>query len=197
MPGGKEERRPFLVGLAGCQRRIGTTTQALQICHYLLRRGERACYIESNDTNYLAGIVALYKNIRRKEKNGALYWEGLLLYSGAACDKWKEEGFKFIVTDFGSMSEKAFDKSAFIKQDVKIIACGAKANEIFLLEERLLEYREEKIQYLFSFVPERDRKMIRYMMGEKGRDSHFSGFCWDPTEYSSGTDGYYRAILNG
>ena len=51
------------VGIVGCQPRIGTTTQALQLTLCLMHMGYNAAYVEMGEKDYIEKLDALYQGI--------------------------------------------------------------------------------------------------------------------------------------
>lgn len=51
------------VGIVGCQPRIGTTTQALQLTLCLMHMGYNVAYVEMGERDYIEKLDALYQGI--------------------------------------------------------------------------------------------------------------------------------------
>ncbi|MGW8956304.1 hypothetical protein [Paenibacillus sp. NPDC055715] len=55
------------IAIAGCDRRVGVTTTAINLVCWINAHGGSACYVEANTNNYLAHIIHLYLNQKRQE----------------------------------------------------------------------------------------------------------------------------------
>ena len=67
------------VGIVGCQPRIGTTTQALQLTLCLMHMGYNAAYVEMGERDYIEKLDALYQGITI-DKNDIIYCQSIPLY---------------------------------------------------------------------------------------------------------------------
>ena len=56
------------VGIVGCQPRIGTTTQALQLTLCLMHMGYNVAYVEMGERDYIEKLDALYQGITIDKK---------------------------------------------------------------------------------------------------------------------------------
>lgn len=162
------------VGVAGTQSRIGTTTQAIQIVQYLKAKGYKACYIELNHTEYLdfsprsgeiqgATLVEKYRLWNELPKHSAqkLSYKGVEMFSGQEqLSELKNQNYDFYVYDYGSFMEREFDRTAFLKDDVKIIVAGAKAQEFDYLDRFLSVPSYKDVGVILSFVPEEEQSEV-------------------------------------
>ena len=68
------------VGIVGCQPRIGTTTQALQLTLCLMHMGYNVAYVEMGERDYIEKLDALYQGITI-DKNEIIYCQSIPLYT--------------------------------------------------------------------------------------------------------------------
>ena len=183
----REERKERIgefktIAIMGTCHRIGTSTQALQIVKYLQTKGYKACYVEMN--NYL------YPNMQfsRKEKPEVTYAlktklaydyeyeddalglvtvEGVdMYYKEDRLSEVAEKGYDFYVYDYGVYTERDFNKASFLKDDIKLIACGANTVELDYTLNILQNISYNKANLIFSFTAENDREEILGLMDE-------------------------------
>lgn len=194
------------VGIAGAQNRVGTTTQALQIVKYLQYMGHRACYVEMNGTKYFdmsgkdgsdrqVSFAEKYQLWTESENNKAkVTFEGVDLYFGPeGISESMKQGYVYYVYDYGSVTDRDFDRTAFLKDDIQIFTGGAKQAEFdYLL--RMLDipvFLDACI--LLSFVPEKEEESILRLLHEyrikRGSNRHrpimFCDYCPDPFVFSN------------
>ncbi len=194
------------IGIAGSQNRVGTTTQALQIVKYLQYMGHRACYVEMNGTKYFdmsgkdgsdrqVSFAEKYQLWTESENNKAkVTFEGVDLYFGPeGISESMKQGYVYYIYDYGSVTDRDFDRTAFLKDDIQIFTGGAKPTEFdYLL--RMLDipvFLDACI--LLSFVPEKEEESILRLLHEyrikRGSNRHrpimFCDYCPDPFVFSN------------
>ena len=194
------------VGIAGAQSRVGTTTQALQIVKYLQYMGHRACYVEMNGTRYfdMSGKDGSDRQVSFAEKyrlwtecessRAKVTFEGVDLFFGPeGISESMKQGYDYYVYDYGSVTDRDFDRTAFLKDEIQIFTGGAKPAEFdYLL--RMLDipvFLEACI--MLSFVPEKEEESILRLLHEyrikrgsnRNRPIMFCDYCPDPFVFSS------------
>ena len=118
------------IAVAGVQSRIGTTTQAMQIVGYLKIMGYTVAYVDLTEKLYLEQIQKLYKGVSIKEGGKGILYNDIEMYSSIS--ELKGETYDFLVKDYGNMKEN-FNRVSYLEQDIQIICCGAKPNEMLRL----------------------------------------------------------------
>ncbi|NCE98109.1 hypothetical protein [Emergencia sp. 1XD21-10] len=201
-----ELKKSHSIGVAGSQSRVGTSTQALQIVQYLKFKGYKACYIEQNHVQYLdtsgssgalqnATLVEKYRIWNDVPKNSfeKLTYKGVDMYAGQeAFAKLQSEKYDFYVYDYGNILDRDFDRTAFLKDDIRIITAGAKATEFDYLMRFLSVPSYSDAGIVLSFVPETEQsevlKPIVHMKNWSEKDGRvlvFAPYTPDPFLLSS------------
>ena len=166
------------IGIAGCMSRIGTTTQALQLVQVLKNIEKKVCYSEDNEKKYLERLVELYN--RAEDKKNMIKFSNIEMYKPGFADRVKEKSYDVMVRDFGNIDRKTFNRIKFEEQDIKVIVCGSKPNEIFKLEPLLRNPLYDNAYFVFTFVPPEDKISIMAMMGSRKNRCFFAGITLDP-----------------
>ena len=193
--GGEEEKVSNTIAVGGVMPRIGTTTQAIQIAMYLQDIGYQTCYVEMNTSGYLNGMCQLYRGIKRR--NGCLEYKKLIFYDREGFQKVSKERAVFMVKDYGCIKEPLFEEMSLLEQEIKLLVCGIKANEILDTELAIERFGEKCDGFLFNFVSSEDRKWIKRMMGEKAKKTYFTDFAPDPFTYTLSCAAVYQSFLWG
>ena len=138
------ERSYKTIGVAGAIHRIGTTTQAIQMVKFLISKGYKACYIEVNETkyknilikqaeqyiSYAEKVKIAFEVEKDDEELGFISYEKVdMLYKPDKLASIEEE-YDFYVYDYGTYSDRGFNKAAFLKDDITIFVTGANPTEI-------------------------------------------------------------------
>ena len=167
------------IGLAGTISRIGTTTQALQFVRFLSEVKSFACYIEMNDHSYVEKALELYSGAV-KQKSGAISFMDMDLYTKETAMAAQKKTYDYLVKDYGSLTDSSFQRVSFREQNIKILVCGSKPNEIFTLEERLKDRAFDDAFFIFSLSPEEDKESVLEMMEERQKRTFFASIQTDP-----------------
>lgn len=172
------------IGIAGSQNRIGTTTQAMQMILCLQRLEYKAAYIEMGNQGYLADLKDLFEEeVQENEKTGSVFFQEVELYRSGDIVTANNQGYDFIVKDYGAVTDPQFQKLSFLEQDIKIIVGGIKANEIVFAENILKERCYEGVKYIFSFVPSHELQNIKMNMRKFKVRTYFASYAPDPFVY--------------
>lgn len=178
------------VAVCGVQPRIGATTQALQIVGYLQMMGYSAAYVELNAQGYIDNMRKLYRNIIARE-NSIVYNQLEMFRDAINVDG----DYDFIIKDYGSMDDDAFNKVSFLEQDVQLICAGVKPNEIFRVNDVLRQQVYNGAKFMFSFVPPDEKEGIVQLMGSRGNKTYFANYNPEPFVYDVTMNKHYRTIL--
>lgn len=183
------------IGMAGSLRRIGTTTQAVQLVMFLKIMGMKAAYIEMNSYGFVHQIQELYDGVKQNKKTAALEYKGVSFYTKDQLGTAMGQDFDYLVKDYGNCQDKDFQQVSFMEQDRSVIVAGIKPNEIFDFQILLEEGSFPKARYIFSFVPREDRDVVRELMEDKAQLTWFADYTPEMFRYDNGSGRMYKAIL--
>ncbi len=187
------------IGFAGTQSRIGTTTQAIQCVKYLQLLGYTACYVQLNQTQYFdlshrSGKVRAVSYVEKcaawydERKGPAVVYGGVDLYESQEALTEAQEIYDYYVYDYGAVFDRDFDRTAYIKDDVKILVGGGKVQEYDALERIIGLPPYASCSVILSFMPEGndDRNdALRLLTAAGGnRPIVFTGYTPDPFVFS-------------
>lgn len=200
------------IGIAGSQRRIGTTTQAIQMAKYIQSIGYRVALVELNDNRYEN------RQLTRKEKQQLSFFEktrlmfepeideperGYIRYQGVDA-YYKQElltdildaGYDFYVYDYGVYKSGGFNKTAFLRDDMQFFAVGANTAEIDFAYEIATDISYQKASLIFSFTLEADRDEIKDLFTDidAGDRCYFTEYT--PNPYLLTDFELYEKLLN-
>ena len=192
------QKRKLSVAVCGASSKIGSTTQALQICKYLGSIGYKACYIEMNNSGYYETLLELYSDSEYttneslgliKYGNVDIYYKKRLITSILKLD------YDFFVYDYGTYQSNHFEEISFLEKDIRIFVCGYKPNEFIETNNVIANTMDIQCHYIFNFIPEDDRSSMKELMMEKTEFTHFANACMDPYFYSTSNNKTYEAIF--
>lgn len=184
------------IGIAGALSRIGTTTQAIQIVKYLTLIGYKACYIQMNCHPFIDAIAAIYTDCQENQDMGLVQYLSVDMYKTDKINEILKMGYDYYIKDYGVYASKDFENLSFLEQDINIVVAGAKPDELYHIENLLQRSYYNDISYIFSFIPEADKKDLLEMMEEKSNRTYFADYSPDPFVYSSQSDDMYKKLLN-
>lgn len=140
------------VAVAGCQRRVGTTTTAANLAHWIQAHGGTVCYLENNLNKHLAYVLKLYAD--RPQGN---HYEigGVDYYFTDELDK----EYNFIITDCGELA--APPQVVFTEADLRLLCGSAMPYELSHLQDAVARCRGMKVSTLGLYVPMDIRQLVR------------------------------------
>lgn len=162
------------IGVAGVCHRIGTTTQAIQIVKYLNLKGYKACYIDLNENKYVdfsrttgerkeigfTEKVASWFDLEKKDDAiGMVSYSGVdMFYNHHQIPEVLKMGYDYYVYDYGVYTDQQFNKTSFVREDLKIFVVGSSPTELdYTLDvAENLFYSDSKILFSFTDAGERD-----------------------------------------
>lgn len=101
----KAEYKYTSIGVAGTLSRIGSTTQALHIVKYFIAKGYKACYIQLNDSSYIADLKEWWDADVSDDLTGKLTYEGIdHFYKIEQLAEVKKMGYDYYVYDYGALT---------------------------------------------------------------------------------------------
>lgn len=181
------------IGVLGVCKRIGTTTQAVLLFEYLRLRNKKVCYLELNNNNFIDNISKLYSNVMYDKNKHKIVFEKKEFYTFLGYKDIKVQAYDYIIKDYGEFSEDIYKLHSFFEEDIKIIVAGSKANEIFYLE-KILKYKDMDFNYIFNFVPKKERIVIKNMLEKESKKIYFSNLNEDMFLFEE-KDPLYKLIV--
>jgi len=144
------------IAVAGSQRRVGATTTAANLAHWIVEHGGSACYLESNEHRHLAYILRLYAG----EPNGNHYEiGGVDYYFTDEMDK----AYNFIIADCGELADKP--QAAFRDANLRLLCGSAMPYELAHLQNAADRCMGFPITVLGMAVPEDIQELLCSAIG--------------------------------
>lgn len=182
-------RNATTIAVCGAGHRIGTTSQAMQLCLYVKAMGYKAAVIEMAEScltpyTQISDEVVLFdtKHFRI---------EGTDIYNDKTCILTAKTKYDYLILDYGAFGEMS-EVADYLRNDILVAVCGAKPSEVDLVSD-ILRVDNGTIHYVFSFVPQRDRNDILKSMSPFDVRTYFAGWTPDYFLYS-GNDELYGHI---
>mgnify|MGYP000009508537 FL=1 len=176
------------IAVAGTEKHIGVTTQAILITMFLKGLNMNACYICSNDKNEVKNLEKLDGVVK---KNGFFSYNGIDLYSNDSKIDAMQYGYDFYIYDYGVLDESTLDN--FMSKEVKVIVGGTKPWEyddtfraIFLLKEM------QDINYIFNFASNQEKAKIRKLLSKVIKHIYFSDYTTDTFNNNINAETYHE-----
>ncbi len=137
------------IGIAGAQKRIGTTHMAFRLCSYFNTKNISCLYIEQNNSRCIWRIKNRYYELKKEQD--IIKFKGIPMVSYDEEDIADLSEYNIIVRDYGNLNIQ--NKEEFLKSHVKILILGAKDWELGFSEDALEIVSEYKdIIFLFNFL---------------------------------------------
>lgn len=169
-----------LIGVAGAEHRIGTTTQAIQITKFLIFRGYKACYIQMNNSSYIDSMKEWLKEAE-DDHIGKITCNNIDMYYNLDClSDVLKSGYDFYVYDYATYTDIDFNKTSFLEKDIRIFVCGASPTEMNCTLSLIGNSFYNDVTYIFNLVPEADQEEILDMMMDKSDKTFFTEYTPDP-----------------
>lgn len=185
------------ISLCGACRRIGTTTQAIQIIKYLQFNGCKAAYIEMNNTGFVLKLARIYENVEidKMQNNRVLYKNIDFYYSQDELSDILKKDYDYFVFDYGSADDPYFNAISFIEKDIPIIVCGTAPNEWDSTNAVIAKTILHDAYYIFNFSDSSERQEILTLMQEKAKKTIFSGYAPDFSLFTADRNNLYKQII--
>lgn len=173
------------IGITGVCKRIGTTTFAIQFVKHLQLKGYKACYIETNSTNFVVEH-GKYFNIHEHDKDmGKVTYEGVdMFYKQEHIADVLKLPYDFFIYDFGTYTDTDFNKTSFLEKDIRIIMAGSKASEMKYTNEIIQNEFYTDVNYVFNFISKQEQPELLEFMEEKAEKTFFAVYSPDQFEYA-------------
>lgn len=188
------------IGVAGCCHRIGTTTQALQICKYLQLKQHRPCYINlssGKDIEIWREILSDIENTKEDDLLHRLRYANIDMYASAEfIADIKAMDYDYLVYDFGDIHNDRFNMIQFMEKDIRIIVSGIKPAEMYAMQDVYNAIAGKTAYYIFSFISDADKKDVLDMQSVLAERTQFASWAPDPFVYTSKSTPIYDSILS-
>lgn len=171
------------IGVVGAIKRMGTTTQAIQLVKYLIYSGYKACYIEMNEHKWVEALVEAYEDVEVDSVNGKATYRGIdMYYKMEKLPDILQQDYDYYIYDYGVYDDRGFNKISFLEKNIQISVVGVKPGEFektyMLIENNFYQ----KMAYIFNFTSEdrEEQDDILELMGDKRDSTFFAKDCRDP-----------------
>ena len=171
------------IGVVGAIKRMGTTTQAIQLVKYLIYSGYKACYIEMNEHKWVEALVEAYEDVEVDPVNGKATYRGIdMYYKMEKLPDILQQDYDYYIYDYGVYDDRGFNKISFLEKNIQISVVGVKPGEFektyMLIENNFYQ----KMAYIFNFTSEdrEEQDDILELMGDKRDSTFFAKDCRDP-----------------
>ena len=176
------------IAVAGTEKHIGVTTQAILITMFLKSLNMNACYICATDKDEIKNIETLEGVLK---KDGFYTYKGIDLYSNDNKIDAMQYGYDFYIYDYGILNENTLDN--FLSKEVKIIVGGTKAwetDETF----RVLSLLEKipEVNYIFNFSSNEEKAKFKRILKQYIKHIYFSEYTTDTFNSNINTDMYHE-----
>ena len=173
------------IAITGVMSRVGTTTMAFNLCHFLASIGAKVCYVEANSSGHIAKILAA-NSIKNTIGDTTIY-NGICfmdLYGES------DEEFDFIIYDMGVVESKIVG-AIKNKCDVGIFCVTAKPydQDDYIKVNQLFDGIQ--VSRIYSFVHDAEQRKVIEEYGE-GYFSEYTPSLFDSEENSD----MWMQILN-
>lgn len=185
------------ISLCGACRRIGTTTQAVQIIKYLQFNGYKAAYIEMNNNNFVLDMMKIYEDISVENKgiDKISYKNVDFYYKQEQLSDILKRNYDFFVFDYGSAADPYFNAISFIEKDFPIIVCGTAPNEWQATNAVIGKTLLNDAYYIFNFCDVSEHAEIRELMQQKAKKTIFSAYAPDFSQFRADRNNLYKQII--
>ena len=186
------------IAVAGCCHRIGTTTQAIQICKYLLLKGKNPCYIALCDEKAAEWRPILGLEVTRDdEAYSRTRIADVDMYDDPnMIAKIKSLGYDYLVYDFGSIRDPNFSTMQFLEKDIRIIVAGVKPAEITAMKKVYDSMLSDSTYYIFSFISDDTKDSVLELQGKQAEKTEFAVYTPDPFVFTNKSISIYQNIIN-
>ena len=169
-----------VIAVVGAQPRIGTTTAAMGLCHWLQSVGAAVCYVENNENGHLPLLARSYG----MEQSGDGW-----LYEGVQYRRSEPETpVHFIVRDMGSAAMTLADA------DVLVMVCGTKPQELPYTAKLKRTQEGNHAHLLCPFVVEETREDVEAALQDDYHKVLFLDYQPEPTDGAANAKQFKRMI---
>ncbi|MDD7511967.1 MAG: hypothetical protein PUK21_06335 [Peptostreptococcaceae bacterium] len=180
----EDNRKTMKIAVVGSQRRIGTTTLALNLMKmFNFAEDSSSCYIECNKTGFTKSLIENMDCTYNRTLD-EIKLEGDSIFRDVKKIKdIEKEGYSKIIYDFGVLTDDNIE--AALEKDIVIAVIGAKTLEIeHTLNLIKMTSTYPNFAYVFNFIPEKDREETKKGQGELSLKTFFLSYAPDETNLS-------------
>lgn len=139
-------RNATTIAVCGAGHRIGTTTQAMQLCLYVKAMGYKAAVIEMSVSSLTPYTQISDEVVLFDEKHFRI--EGTDIYNDKTCILATKTKYDYLILDYGAFGELS-EVADYLRNDILVAVCGAKPSEVDLVSD-ILRVDNGTIHYVFS-----------------------------------------------
>lgn len=183
--------RAVTVAVAGSCARIGVTTQAMQLLHYLRAKGYACAFVDMRQSGQMDQYLDVYDAAKRIGSHEFEVQGCHFIGTGKLLMQARAE-YDYLICDYGRYGEIA-DMVSFWEKDIKVLVTGIKPWESELAQ--VFEDDDGSLHYIFSFVPRSDEADVLAQMGGSAAMTHFAPFAPDYFSFC-GSEEIYEKILS-
>lgn len=119
-------------------------------------------------------------------------------------DKFSEilkAGYDFLIYDYGVFSDIDFNKTAFLKDDLKFIVVGTSVTEIDITKEIASNISYQDAKLIFNFIPEIEKNEVFSLMdtikiGDKSNTTRTFMTDYTPDPFTLTNLSFYNELLS-
>lgn len=184
--------RAVTIAVAGGGPRIGATTQAMQLLHYLTAQNFRCAYVDVQQADQMRQYLTVYDKCEQLGPHEYTIQGCHFLDTGKLLMQARME-YDYLICDYGNYAEIA-DTVSFWEKDIKVLVAGIKPWESDQLS-RVFDDDDGSLHYIFSFVARADETDVRNQMGDSAANTQFAPYAPDFFSYC-GDDEFYAQIVS-
>ena len=191
-----DDSRRMSVAVVGSMPRIGTTTQALQICRSMIYLGYTSCYLEMNSKGFLGDMKDIYEVTQIPE---GIRVDGLDMYSQSADIPSLKEKYQVVVCDYGDVVT-GINYLSFAEKDHRYCVVGISPSEQKHIGEALrkLNASKQHTDLIFSFASDSDERNIAdQMKQDRSIGWHIAPYTPEPFAFDMRNAGIFGEELDG
>lgn len=183
------------IGIMGSQRRIGTTTIALQIATYFKSLNYKVAYIESDNSHNICSYPDMVE-VTINQNLDMINLEDIdLFYNPLKISEIYAKNYDIYIFDYGEYKKENI--FTFLDKDIKITVLGGKAWELTYNKNILETFNTyNDIEYLFNFIEPNLQNILKGYMEEKKDKTYFMDYCPDMFSLTSGHTKIFKNIFS-
>lgn len=163
-----------IITVAGTTRRIGVTTQCVQMALFLESFGKQVAVIQANRTDFIGELVEEYNLDYLSQKTQHVQYQDVDFVSAPHT---KLPQFDTFIYDCGSIQDEHFPKNIFSMGETRFLVFGDAPGEGAL---HAIYNPEGYTRWVGSFIPEKRRNDYEIAFGkERAKDLYFASYTPD------------------
>ena len=164
------------VAVAGCMRRIGCTSVAIQLIKFFASQGKSACFLDFSETMYVEECAEYYGVDSMDTEHHRITLDGVDMFYNITAEILQFiqlQNYDFMVFDMGDISDNPQKQTDFLQKKYRLLVAGEKPNELKAFQRLLNNIYNTKISYMFNFVPQADRESLSEDMATSDSKCYF------------------------